>query len=419
MPKVSTRTNGRPSAIRERRQAVHDDHRLARASPPARWRCPTPSPPRRRHSARRRCGPRRWRLARPARRQRAWTVERLEQRVGQMRRPRDDELHAWHLRGDERQRGREHRHRRAQLVRAASGQQRHGWRSRIEAVGAAGTRRAWPRTSIRSTSGWPTNSTGMPSRSYTATSNGKIGSTCVDEPLHRLDAPRPPRPELRADVIHDRYAQPVDGGRQPEVEVGKVDGDEDVRAFAHARGATSRRYIPYDGGSTRMASVSPVTAKPAVVADQRRAGGSQPLAAEAADSARGIAAQQFAPRARRRTGRRTPRRRKSSPCSCCRRRPTAAGAPRRARGADAVARRRRKSAAVRSRSGRFDDLEVAEADALQLLDEALRVAHEHDRQPIGPEVLPRHALDVVRRDGVDPLAVVLDLARAAGRRTAR
>ena len=50
-----------------------------------------------------------------------------------------------------------------------------------------------------------------------------------DESLHRVDVARAPGPQLRADVVDDRHAEPPNRARETEVEVGKVDRDEDVR----------------------------------------------------------------------------------------------------------------------------------------------------------------------------------------------
>ncbi len=78
------------------------------------------------------------------------------------------------------------------------------------------------------------------------------------------------------------------------------------------------------------------------------------------------------------------------------------------------ARGRGVAAEVRGREielGERDALELVEADARQLLREHRRVADQHDRQPVGVQVLPRHALDVVRRDRVDALAVGLQLVQ--------
>ena len=79
----------------------------------------------------------------------------------------------------------------------------------------------------------------------------------------------------------------VDRGGEPEIEVGKINGDEDVGALRVLARSTSRRYIAYVRGSTRRTSVRPVTAMPAVVARQLRAGRRQPLAAEPDDARAG------------------------------------------------------------------------------------------------------------------------------------
>ena len=79
----------------------------------------------------------------------------------------------------------------------------------------------------------------------------------------------------------------------------------------------------------------------------------------------------------------------------------AAAPPRRSRPAA-----RLKSAAVRSRFVQLDRLEGAEADAAQLRREGRGVADEHDRQPVGLQIGPRDALDVVDGDGVDALTEV-------------
>src|SRR5207244_1839234 len=59
--------------------------------------------------------------------------------------------------------------------------------------------------------------------------------------------------------------------------------------------------------------------------------------------------------------------------------------------------------------GEVDGLERAEADTLQLRGERPRVAHEHNRQAIGPEILTRNALNVVHGDHIHALAERLQL----------
>ena len=38
---------------------------------------------------------------------------------------------------------------------------------------------------------------------------------------NRFQPTLPPRPNLRADVIDDRHAEPVDGGGEPKIEIGR------------------------------------------------------------------------------------------------------------------------------------------------------------------------------------------------------
>ena len=54
-------------------------------------------------------------------------------------------------------------------------------------------------------------------------------------------------------------------------------------------------------------------------------------------------------------------------------------------------------------------LELAEAHALQIVDEGVGVADEHDGQAIRPEVAARDALDVIRHDPERALTIVLQL----------
>ena len=125
-----------------------------------------------------------------------------------------------------------------------------------------------------------------------------------------------------------------------------------------------------------------------------------------------LAALQFRQRARRRTGRRTPRRRTPSrlPCAKSDLTPAAPGAATRA---PAAAGRglRWKVADDRSSCGSSTSSKRSKPTPSSWPVNADGVADEHDRQPIGLEVLPRHALDVVGRDRVHPLAIGLDVAQ--------
>ena len=55
------------------------------------------------------------------------------------------------------------------------------------------------------------------------------------EPLHGPEPPAPPRPRLRADVVDDGDAEGRDRRAEPEVDLRKVDGHEDVGAFRPRR----------------------------------------------------------------------------------------------------------------------------------------------------------------------------------------
>src|SRR5919204_6187238 len=58
----------------------------------------------------------------------------------------------------------------------------------------------------------------------------------IGEGANRVDAPRPPRPDLRADVVNHRDAKPPDLLREPEIEVRKIDDDERVGPLGFSRG---------------------------------------------------------------------------------------------------------------------------------------------------------------------------------------
>ena len=57
---------------------------------------------------------------------------------------------------------------------------------------------------------------------------GKDDQHAVGDALHRLHPSRPPRPQLRADVVHDRHAELAHRMGEPEIEVGEVDRDEHI-----------------------------------------------------------------------------------------------------------------------------------------------------------------------------------------------
>ena len=89
-------------------------------------------------------------------------ADRVEQRVVEVRRARDDELRAGHVAPDQ-PRGRGEIGQDARdLVRPAAGQDRDGRRRRRQPERGEKRARAAPTASRRSISGWPTNSTGTP-----------------------------------------------------------------------------------------------------------------------------------------------------------------------------------------------------------------------------------------------------------------
>src|SRR5205085_8433538 len=64
---------------------------------------------------------------------------------------------------------------------------------------------------------------------------GKDDEHAIGDLANRLQPAGTPRPDLRADVIHDRDAEAPHLAREREVEVWKVDDDERVRTVAAGR----------------------------------------------------------------------------------------------------------------------------------------------------------------------------------------
>ena len=58
----------------------------------------------------------------------------------------------------------------------------------------------------------------------------------IGELSNRGEPTRPPRPDLRADVVHDRDTEAPDASRQPEVEIRKIDDDQGIRALVAGGG---------------------------------------------------------------------------------------------------------------------------------------------------------------------------------------
>ena len=62
----------------------------------------------------------------------------------------------------------------------------------------------------------------------------------VEEARHARRAPAPPGPDLRAHVLHRPQARGMQRGREAEVELGRVDADEDVRTAFEQCAADAR-----------------------------------------------------------------------------------------------------------------------------------------------------------------------------------
>src|SRR4029078_257683 len=93
------------------------------------------------------------------------------------------------------------------------------------------------------------------------------------------------------------------------------------------------------------------------------------------------------------------------PRSLCPRRAVAKRFQRRERDGAGISIRRGTRAPVASALGVLDDRDRAEAFGLQRGAELPLVADEHDRRPLGLDVLARDALDLTRRDTFDRAAV--------------
>ena len=123
---------------------------------------------------------------------------------------------------------------RVDLVRPAAGQHRDRRRVGREPVPPAETRPAAPPRSPDRRAGGRRTPRARRRRDRSLSSNGKITSTRSAIVANRLQPSRPPRPDLRADVVDDRNAEPLDAARQRKVEVGKIDDDERVGTIRRA-----------------------------------------------------------------------------------------------------------------------------------------------------------------------------------------
>ncbi len=102
-----------------------------------------------------------------------------------------------------------------------------------------------------------------------------------DDP-HGLHASWPPGPELRADVVHDGDPELPERACQPEVEVRKVDRDEDVGPFLSR--ARDKAAIDAVGARQHTGSLDqPGHRQPAEIGCQACAGSPEPITAESCD----------------------------------------------------------------------------------------------------------------------------------------
>ena len=111
---------------------------------------------------------------------------------------------------------------------------------------------------------------------------GKDHQHAIDEPSDALDPRAPPRPELRADVVHDRHAELVNGPRQNQIEVRKINRNEDVRSLDLRRPNELPIETPRSRKDTKRLGEAR-HGQPAEVADELRARSPEPLSSEADD----------------------------------------------------------------------------------------------------------------------------------------
>ena len=211
----------------------------------------------------------------------------VKQAVVQIRRPRHDELRVGHLlayqgrgRGEDRQDPRN-------LVRAASRQQRHARRGRAETARAQeglAWRRGRRQVHERMTDELDRNPM-LPVQIFFERENHEHA---VRESPNGVDPPRPPCPDLRADVVDDRNAQALDAWRQPEIEVGRIDDDERgglLRPGRLEQPAPDREHLR----NLRERLGEAGHGDPAVVGNQLAAGGLKVRSAEPGDLQIGLA----------------------------------------------------------------------------------------------------------------------------------
>ena len=232
---VSTLTNGRPIRYVERRHPVDDHHRRVVQRASARSPCPTRSARRRPPPAPRRCRPRRSR-------RRARLRAGVEQAVVEVRRARDHELRVRARSRESAGRGDEvGRMRRTSFGPAA---RQHRNRRRVGIAAPSRARNAVADASLR-----------REIDQRMADELHRHAGLAIDRLLerkdhehaigdlaNRLDPPGTPRPDLRADVVDDRDAEPLARrARGGKLKSEIVDDDERVGRSGLAA-STSRRF---------------------------------------------------------------------------------------------------------------------------------------------------------------------------------
>ena len=217
--------------------------------------------------------------------------ERREQRVVEVRGPRHQRLDARHALGEQRQRRHEIGQDLVHLVVPAARQHGEHRPLRIEA-GLAQHRDAIRRRRDQVDQRVPDELDGHGGSLVDLRLEREDRQDQRHEAAHRVQPSFAPGPQLRRDVVDHRHAGGVQRRAEAEVEVGKVDRDEDVGRMAPRLGHQPSiepprpRQLLHDLGEAGHAVV-------AIVLVEGGPGGGQPRPAEADDLDAGLAAAQL------------------------------------------------------------------------------------------------------------------------------
>ena len=203
-----------------------------------------------------------------------------------MRRARDDELRGGQARRDGAGRAHEIRQDRAQFVAPAARQQRDDRPRRIEAM-AAQERLARLGRRRQLEQRMPDERHRHARRFVERRLERKDHQHAIGDALHRLQPAAAPGPELRADVVHDGHAALVQRARGKEIEIGKVDRDEDVGRRLFRRAHQRAIVLPRPGNHAQRFGEAGHR-EPLEVPHERRAGRAKAIAAEAGDHGAGL-----------------------------------------------------------------------------------------------------------------------------------